>query len=136
VAQRSGLHPVVEQAPAYRGNGRLPPSLIPTGSHPVVGPAPPSRVPTSPHNLPIGTHSPKAEKRQLIEDALAQLRARTAEKRRQRGDTGEHDVQEVQETKRVPLRKRRGEPQSAGADPRLADLFRAAIKDLERASEE
>ena len=127
VAAQSGQHPAVQQAPVHGGNGRPPPSMVPTGPHQPVGVTPPSQVPTGPHDV----FNPKAEKRALVEDALAQLKARTAEKRAKRGVTAEQEAVPKQ-----TRRKRRGVPQSAGADPQLADLFRAAIKDLERPAEE
>jgi hypothetical protein len=78
-----------------------------------------------------GSVAPAApqNRRSLVEDALAQLKRRTEEKRKSRGEDPEPTAAKPAEKPATPRRKRRlGKAELA--DPALADLYKAAMTDL------
>lgn len=97
-------------------------------------PSPPSDRPNDPpvrDRESLGAPpSPPPSKRSLVEDALAQLKQKTDEKRKQGSGTpcaaDEKPAPVV--TKKRPKRRRRAET----TDPALAELYKAAMTDLER----
>ena len=83
-----------------------------------------------------GSMAPPPSKKSLVEDALAQLKRKTEEKRKSRGDSDDQGKDEPKpaakpkrEVKRA--RKRRSLGAAELTDPAIAELYKAAMTDLD-----
>lgn len=83
-----------------------------------------------------GSMSPPASKKSLVEDALAQLKRKTEEKRKGRGGSDENPkggAEAAAKPKRQANRTRRRKRLGAAelVDPAIAELYKAAMTDLD-----
>lgn len=151
VPSRSPAQPQPSDRPTLPpGNPRLPTrgvarpgassrrsTSLEAGGRPAPPPKPASPQPApkqTPRKVPAvqgsGSMAPPTDKKTLVEDALAQLKRRTEEKRKSRAEPeGKDEAKPTREPKRPGRRRHLGAAELT--DPAIAELYKAAMTDLE-----
>ena|GEM_PF-2062213 len=130
-----------QAAPGRSSRGR---TSLESGGRPAPPPKPAPPAPAEPKKEGVvpplrgsGSVAPAApaSRRSLVEDALAQLKRKTEEKRKGRDTEGVESKPQVTVKQAARQRRRRRLGQAEQADPAIADLYKAAMTDLERSRE-